>query len=122
MARLPKFGGDDGSLGQILNDYLNQSLADDGAPTRLRGAAQLKTNAVTSAALATDTIEESKLAADVRAELYAPAPDLADDSVTTASNARGRRGHHGEALSTTGNNLFKHGGDPKCRRNDGPRG
>lgn len=31
MARLPQLGGDDGTWGQVLNDFLSQSLASDGS-------------------------------------------------------------------------------------------
>lgn len=53
MTRLPTVGGDEGNWGNLLNDYLSQSHAPDGAlKTQVVGAPQLKQNAVTSAAIA----------------------------------------------------------------------
>lgn len=52
MARLPHPGGDEGSWGSILNDYLSQSLDGNGS---------LKNNIVTKEALATNAVSESAL-------------------------------------------------------------
>lgn len=52
MARLPQPGGDDGSWGSILNDYLSQSLNADGTlKDGIVTFAQLAPNAVTGSAL-----------------------------------------------------------------------
>lgn len=63
MARLPKVGGDDGSWGQILNDFLAQSHNDDGS---LRvdtvGAPQLQPNSIKVAAIGDGQVTQSKLA------------------------------------------------------------
>ena len=62
MARLPTVGGDKGNWGDILNEYLAQSLADDGTlKTDTVGAAQLKPNSVTNAAIVNGTISTAKL-------------------------------------------------------------
>ncbi len=60
MPRLPHPGGDQGNWGQILNDYLNQAHNPDGT---------LKDNAVSSSALANDSISEDKLDTAVRSKL-----------------------------------------------------
>ena len=54
MARLPVPGGDTGSWGQILNDFLNQAHNADGS---------LKTGAVTPSSLADNSVTQSKLSA-----------------------------------------------------------
>lgn len=63
MARLPKVGGDDGSWGQILNDYLAESHDDDG---KLKagsvGSSQLKSSSVTSTSIADGSITSAKIA------------------------------------------------------------
>lgn len=62
MARLPQVGGDDGSWGDVLNDFLAQSHNDDGTlKTDTVGAPQLKSNSVTAAALADGSIGTDKL-------------------------------------------------------------
>lgn len=72
MARLPQVGGDSGNWGEILNDFLSQSLADDGSlKIDSVGAPQLKPNSVTNAAIAPATIAEDRLASDVQAKLNA---------------------------------------------------
>jgi len=89
MPRLPQVGGDPGNWGDILNEYLSQSLAADGTlKTDVVGAAQLKSNSVTNAALASGTIQEAKLHADVQTKLNAPAT-VADGSISTAKLADG---------------------------------
>lgn len=63
MARLPKVGDDKGTWGDILNDFLSQSHADDGTlKTDTVGVPQLKPNAVTSAALANASVTATKIA------------------------------------------------------------
>lgn len=89
MARLPHVGGDPGSWGEILNDFLAQSHNADGSlKTDSVGAPQLRPLSVTNAALANDTIQEAKLAGDVRAKLNTP-PVVADGSVTALQIADG---------------------------------
>jgi hypothetical protein len=67
MARLPVPGNDAGQWGDILNDYLSQSHADDGhLKTDTVGAGQLKSGSVTSAAIADQTISEQKLSASLQ--------------------------------------------------------
>ena len=53
MARLPQPGGDSGNWGAILNDYLAQSHKPDGT---------IKDNAVTSSALAPDSVNATAIA------------------------------------------------------------
>lgn len=92
MARLPQPGGDNGNWGDILNDYLSQSLKPDGTlQDNTVTANTLAPNSVTNAALANDavnasiiadgsitnaqiadtTIQESKLATAVQSKLNA---------------------------------------------------
>ena len=88
MARLPQVGGDNGNWGQILNDFLTQSINDDGTlKTDSVGAAQLKAQSVTNAALADGTIQQAKLSAAVQAKLDAAISGVADGSITTAKIA-----------------------------------
>ncbi|MGU3500907.1 SGNH/GDSL hydrolase family protein [Mycobacterium sp. C31M] len=70
MARLPKPGGDHGNWGDVLNDYLSQSLKPDGT---------LKDNAVTSNVLAPNSITNSAIA-----DSAVNATSIADGSVTEA--------------------------------------
>ena len=87
MARLPQVGGDSGSWGDVLNDFLRQAHSDDGAlRTNSVGAPQIKPGAVTGAALADETIDEVKLTTAVREKLNAPMT-IADASVTTSKIA-----------------------------------
>jgi lysophospholipase L1-like esterase len=64
MARLPQPGGDAGNWGDILNEYLSQSHADDGnlRPESV-GAPQLKQNSVTSGAISDGAVTPVKLSA-----------------------------------------------------------
>ncbi|WP_159084964.1 hypothetical protein [Planctomonas deserti] len=90
MARLPTVGGDSGSWGEVLNDYLSQSHDVDGKlKTDTVGPAQLKPLSVTNAALANDTIQEAKLDAGVRAKLNQVSAGIADGSVTEEKLADG---------------------------------
>ena len=66
MARLPIPGSDQGSWGNILNDYLSQSLNADGTiKNAVIGAGQIADNAITSAKIADGSISAAKLAVDV---------------------------------------------------------
>lgn len=83
MARLPQVGGDSGTWGDVLNEFLGQAHADDGnLKSDSVGAAQIKPLSVTNAALANDTIQEAKLDAGVRAKLNAAPAGIPDGSVT----------------------------------------
>ncbi len=86
MARLPQVGGDNGSWGAILNDFLSQSHAADGTlAVDSVGAPQLKPSSVTNAAIAPATIAEDKLASDVQTKLntISAATQTALDTKTT---------------------------------------
>jgi hypothetical protein len=62
MARLPQPGSDTGQWGEILNDYLSQSLDTGGAlKSGSVGSSQLASGAVTAAAIADGTITTAKL-------------------------------------------------------------
>lgn len=72
MARLPQPGSDDGQWGDILNEYLSESLTSDGKiKADTVGAAQLKSSSVTNAALVDNTISETKLTPAVQTKLNA---------------------------------------------------
>jgi len=63
MARLPEPGKDTGTWGEILNDYLSQSLDSSGAlKADSVGAVQIKSSSVTNASIANDSITPAKLA------------------------------------------------------------
>lgn len=78
MARLPRPGADNGTWGDILNDYLSQALAVDGQlkPDTV-GSAQLKDNSVTNSAIAPNTITGTELASNA-----VTAAIIADGSIT----------------------------------------
>lgn len=62
MARLPKVGDDKGTWGDILNDFLTQSHADDGTlKANTVGAPQLRPGSVTNAAIADGQVSQAKL-------------------------------------------------------------
>jgi len=64
MARLPVPGSDQGSWGDILNDYLSQSLNTDGTlKSGVVGATQIASNAITGSKIADGSITNAKLAA-----------------------------------------------------------
>lgn len=66
MARLPNPGGDNGTWGNILNDYLNVSLDTDGAiRAGAVGAEQLSTGAVIANALSDHAVGFAKLSQEV---------------------------------------------------------
>ncbi len=77
MPRLPIPGNDNGTWGDILNEYLSQTLEADGT---------LGQNTVTNYALVDNTIEETKLTADVRAKLNST---TGASSVTSVSSRTG---------------------------------
>lgn len=63
MARLPQPGGDDGTWGQVLNDFLAQSLATDGTlKPAIVHANNIATDAVTNAALSSSSVTNASLA------------------------------------------------------------
>ena len=71
MARLPQPGSDNGTWGEILNDYLSQTLKPDGS---------LKNDIISSAHIADGAINEQQLDPDVRTKLNTTSgnPDWAD--------------------------------------------
>lgn len=76
MARLPIVGDDNGTWGAILNDFLGQAHASDGAlKAGSVGELQLRPQAVTSSAILDGSIEEAKLSQSVTAKLNAIGTD-----------------------------------------------
>lgn len=83
MARLPQPGSDNGTWGDILNEYLSQTLKADGS---------LKDNSVTNSAIADNavnaatiqdgTITEAQLSGDVQTKLNSAAGTPAWDDIT----------------------------------------
>lgn len=64
MARLPVPGGDDGTWGTVLNDYLDVAHDTDGTlKAGTVGTSQLQSGAVTQTKLANGAIDDSKIAA-----------------------------------------------------------
>lgn len=65
MARLPSPGGDSGTWGDILNEYLAQSHTPEGAlKSDTVGGEQLRDNSVTANVLAPNSVTNSALASD----------------------------------------------------------
>lgn len=63
MTRLPNVGGDDGTWGDVLNDFLAQSHKEDGTlKADTVGPQQLKSNSVTAAAIASGSVSNAKIA------------------------------------------------------------
>ena len=63
MARLPQPGGDDGTWGQVLNDFLSQSHTANGAlKPGVVQATNLAQNAVSNTALASSSVTDDTLA------------------------------------------------------------
>lgn len=63
MARLPQPGGDDGTWGQVLNDFLSQSHTASGTlKPGVVQASNLAQNAVSNTALASSSVTEDTLA------------------------------------------------------------
>ncbi len=79
MVRLPTVGGDTGSWGTILNEFLQQSHNTDGT---LKSASvdtsQLKASSVTNVVLADNSVSEAKLSNELQAKLNAP---IANESI-----------------------------------------
>jgi len=73
VSRLPAPGSDRGTWGDVLNDYLSQTLAVDGT---------LKTDAVTTAALADTSVTLPKLTSQVQASLAKAETALQTASIT----------------------------------------
>jgi hypothetical protein len=85
MARLPQPGSDNGTWGDILNDYLSQTLKPDGTlkddsvtnaaiAADAVNATSIVDGSITNAQLADGTIQEAKLSPLVQAKLDAIAP------------------------------------------------
>ncbi len=90
MARLPEPGGDAGQWGEILNDFLSQSISADGSLNiGTVGAVQVKPNAVTTAAIADQQLTSSKLADEA-----VTTGKIADGQVTASKIADGAVGEH----------------------------
>lgn len=75
MTRLPTPGGDEGTWGDILNQFLLRSHNSEGG---------LKNNSVTTAVVLDDNITEPKLSPDVRAKLNASSSGTVSDATTTS--------------------------------------
>lgn len=83
MARLPQVGGDSGSWGDVLNDYLQQSHNNDGTlKNDTVGAGQLKPKAVMASAIGDGQVTRGKLAQSLQDEIDARMV-IPDDSVGT---------------------------------------
>ncbi len=78
MARLPKVGDDKGTWGDVLNDYLGQSHADDGTlRASVVGASQIAAGAVSDVHIANNSVSHTKLIGIGAANGIAP---LSDDA------------------------------------------
>lgn len=90
MARLPVPGGDDGTWGDVLNQFLLASHDADGTLSSSAVGAALPDNSVTNAKIVTGTISEAKLDSAVQTKLNAGSSDpiVGGDLSGTASNAQ----------------------------------
>lgn len=86
MPRLPIPGSDEGSWGQILNDYLSQAHNTDGT---------LKPNSITTPLITNDTITESKLDPVVRSKLNTGGGTPGATGATGATGPTGLNGSSG---------------------------
>jgi molybdopterin biosynthesis enzyme MoaB len=85
MARLPQPGADDGVWGDVLNDYLQQSLTSGGVlKPNVVSSSQLADNAVTAAAIADGTITEAQLNTALQTKVNSGSAPIVDGSVTKA--------------------------------------
>lgn len=86
MARLPQPGGDNGTWGDVLNDYLSQTLKSDGSlKDNVVTTAAIAPDAITSVEIANNTIQESQLSTVVQDKLNtAGSGSVADDTISTA--------------------------------------
>lgn len=86
MARLPQPGADNGTWGDVLNDYLSQTLKSDGSlKDNVVTTDAIAPDAVTSVEIANGTIQESQLSTGVQTKLNASGSGgVADDSISTA--------------------------------------
>jgi hypothetical protein len=84
VARLPQPGGDNGTWGDVLNDYLSQALTGNGLlKDNAVTANTLAPNSVTNNAIATDAVNAAKIADGSISEV------LLDGNVQTKLNATG---------------------------------
>ena len=87
MARLPIPGSDEGQWGDLLNEFLQQTHKQDGS---------LKTNSVTSDAIAPGAITESVLDTDVQDKLNMVAGQQGPSGPQGATGATGATGPKGD--------------------------
>ena len=91
MARLPQPGADNGVWGDVLNDYLSQTLKSDGSlKDNVVTTSAIAPSAITGAEIASGTIQESQLSTAVQTKLNAVGSgNVADDSISTAKLQNG---------------------------------
>lgn len=85
MARLPQPGGDNGTWGNVLNDYLSQAHKTDGnLKDNIVTSSVLAPNAVTASTIQDGTISEAHLDSSVQNKLNtAGSGNVADGTITT---------------------------------------
>lgn len=85
MARLPQPGSDSGVWGDVLNDYLSQTLKPDGnLKDNVVTTSSIAPDAITGTEIANGTIQEAQLSTTVQGKLNAVGSGtLADDSIST---------------------------------------
>ncbi len=90
MSRVPKPGGDAGQWGEILNDYLGVSHADNGTlRANVVDSVQLKAQSVTTEAMRPDSVTEAVLHADVRTKLNEASALLASKQSSSEKGSAG---------------------------------
>lgn len=86
MSRLPTPGGDQGTWGNVLNDFLAQSHNNDGTlKSDSIGAAQLQAGSVGSTSIADDAITAAKLADDSVAATSIQAGVITDSHISASA-------------------------------------
>lgn len=85
MARLPQPGSDNGTWGDILNEYLSQTLKSDGTiKDNVVTTSAIAPNAITAAEIAPNSVTAAEIAADA-----VTATQIQDGSITEAQLASG---------------------------------
>lgn len=110
--RLPTPGGDDGDWGDILNSFLEVSLASDGTlNSNTVGTSQLQNNCVTNSQLdtTTQTILSSVASKYIKPSNGIPASDLASavqsDLVSAGSAVQSVNGLTGSSITISASNV-----------------